>query len=373
MSTSTSRDDHRPRAARLAATIAVTAVLLGGCVSSNFHSGTTDPGSIVHDNALTIDFTRRPTRADLGLAADRSFRAYDRTGPMLQATLKFPGGTVRVPATSVLAATDSSGGATDVNYTHQPKYFTVSRTFTGVGEARTALTQDAAVLGLSRTEIEENLPDLGGGTIVPQTRVLHGLVHDWLSVEVDLTDGDEPGVIKADYQIAVDAYHNPALDKVVRDGVFTADLTRKPTRADLGMLDGYGESDARPAWGERLAVAWTLPTGVLAEPVASVLTYSGAGASVDAFGKAEPDRSIVLLATKDFADGAAQLTRDAPLLGLDPATVRDVFAGAPAGTRVSRTVNGADTPHYGVTAKIEVGRSATTPGTATIHYTFHYK
>jgi hypothetical protein len=374
------REPGRRRRAAAAAPIAVVAlltVLLGGCVSSNtnsaLHSGTSDPGSIVHGNALTIDLTRRPTRADLGIPATSSFRAYGRSGPMLATTLKLPTGTLTVPATSVMAATDEQGGASDPNHAHEPKFFTISQTFTSVAQAREELTKHAGVLGLSPSEIDEDLPDLGTGATVPQTRVLHGLVHGWLSASVDLTDGDEPGVVKADYQLAIDVYHNPALDRVVHDGVFTADLTRKPTRADLGLLPGYGVGQAQPAWRQRLSIRWTLPTGVLHEPVTSVLTYSGSADTLDSFGTAEPAVTTVLLATGDFAEARVQLERDTPLLGLDPKAVAALFEGPPDGPRVRKTLKGGDTGAYAVDVTADLGRSATAPGTGSIRYTFSWK
>lgn len=362
----------RPASRVIAVLVAlICTTLLGGCVT-HLRTGSSSPGSIVHDGALTLDFRQRPTRADVGFGTDRNVRSYEPTGQSkLQSTLIFPTGQVVVPATDVTIATDTSGGALDHNFDHEPKQFTVSRLFASGDDARASLTADAHTLGLSQDEIDLALPQIGTGAVVPQQRVLHGLVDSWLSVDVELMD-DEGGQVSAQYAIGIDVYHNPAIDKVVQDGVFTADLTHKPTRSDLGMLDGYSTATLQPAWQQTLAVRLTLPDGVIDEPVSNITTLSATTATGDPEGKNAPVSTAVQLTSSDAATLQQRVTKDAAVLGLDAAQVAAIFASPAGGNRVQKTLAGRGTSVYDVAARFDVTAGGTNAFSAAVTYTFTF-
>ncbi len=328
------------------------------------------PASIVHGNALTLDFTTRPTRASFGFAADRNYRSYQRSGPMLQTKAVLPGGTIVIPAFDVTAASDAAGGAQDKNYTHTPKWFDISRTFDDAESARTSLLADASILGLSAAEIEQVLPQVGTGVVVPQQRVLHGLVDDWLSLDVELSDGDN-GDVTAQYVIQIDYFHNAAIDKVVSDGRFALDLTRRPDRADVGMLDGYSDSYIQPPWGQTLTFALTLPGGSLEQPLTSAASTSARSADDSAADSAAPVSTVFSVADSSVAAVERDALAAAPLLGVDPVAVQSIFA-APAGQRVTKTLAGTSTAAYDVTMKLDVTPGQAGNFAASLKYTFTY-
>jgi hypothetical protein len=343
--------------------------LLGGCVSTS--GTTTQAGSIVHGNKLTIDLRHRPTRAEVGLEAGRNFRAYERSGDQLQATVKLPTGTVTIPAFIVQAATNAAGGAGDTVRTHEPKFFDIERLFPDAATARQSLESDATALGLAEADVQRAFPDLGTGTAVPQSRVLHGLVHDWLSVEVTLTDM-EAGQVQADYAFSIDVFHNPAVDKVVHNGVFAIDLTHRPTRAELGFLPTYWEANVQPAWQQSLRAQLTLPTGRVELPVTSVHSTSGVGSAADPNGVDAPKATNVALAATSVADAHQRLLSDAAKLGLDRAAVEAVFRG-PSGTRAHKTLHGAQTAVYDVLATVDAQLGQPGAFAASLAYTFTYR
>jgi hypothetical protein len=346
--------------------------LLGGCVT-HLRSGSSPGGatatSIVHDNAVTLDFRNRPTRADVGLPADRNSRSYGTTGTPLQVTLILPAGPVVVPAFDVTAATDSSGGALDKNYSHTPKDFLVSSRFANGADVRASLDKNAAVLGLSQADLDLALPSVGTGAVVPQQRVLHGLVKDWLSVDVELMDG-ENGQVVVEYSIGIDVYHNAAVDQVVRGGIFTADLTRRPTRAALGLLDGYSSAFIQPAWQQSLSLHVTLPDGVLTGAVSSISTSSGAE---DTDGRNQPISTSIQLAPSTAAALQQRLGVDGPLLGLDPTQLAAIFSAPTGGDRVQQTLTGTSTSVYAVSAKFDVTPGGANAFSAVVTYNFTYK
>lgn len=345
--------------------------------SSRLRDDNTAAGSILHGNKLTLDFRHKPTRTEVGLEPGKAFRAYERNGPMLQATLKFPTGTIEVPCFIVQASTDAAGGAADAQLKdetiskHQPKYFDVEQLFPDGASARQSLTQNAKVLGLSQAEIDLVLPQLGTGAVVPQSRVLHGLVDDWLSIEITLTDM-EHGQVQADYEISIDVYHNPAIDKVVHDGVFALDLTRTPTRADLGFLDTYSDADIKPAWGKSLRARLTLSGGAIEEPVSSVSSTSAIDIGQDPSGTGPPKQTTVSLKPGTPTDVRRELLADAPALGIDQAAASAIFA-APTGTRVQKTLRGKSTSVYDVLAKADVSIGQPGAFAASVTYTFSYR
>ena len=104
---------------------------------------------------------------------------------------------------------------------------------------------------MRHSEIAKAFADVGTGATVAQSRDLHGLVDGWLAFDVTVNDIDD-GKVQAVYEFTIDQFHNPALDKVVHDGVFTADLRTRPSRAALGFLPHYWMADISPSTSVRV-------------------------------------------------------------------------------------------------------------------------
>jgi hypothetical protein len=334
--------------------------------TSKLRTGNDLPSSIVHDHKLTLDFRERPTRADVGLPAGRTFRIYSSDDPLLQTTVVLPTGTVLLPCFTVKIATDAAGGAIDSaagETEHEPKYFDLFRSFGSAADAQQSLSADAKVLGLSQEEIDRTLPDLGKGGVVAQSRVLHGLVHDWLSIEVTLSDGDN-GTVQAQYAISIDVYHNPAIDKVLHNGVVPLDLTTRPTRADLGFLPGYRTAVISPPWGESYRVPITVPGGSFEVPDGSVQSSAPSGSA--------PPAQTTVTTTSSLADAQRVLTASAAALGLDRVAVDAIFRGS-SGRRVQQTLSGASTAVYTVTVRADVLLGQAGGNAASLSYRFVYR
>lgn len=355
----------------LAALPLIVVILLGGCVvTSSGTQNTRDSGSVVHDGRLTLDLRGRPTRADVGLTGDRTSRSYQRTGSdMLQVKVQLPTGALTLPCFVVSFATDDSGGANDTVATHLPKSFTLNRRFTTSADARTAMQQDASQLGLHADEIKRSLPDLGTGASVPQSRVLHGLVDGPLSLEITLNDIDNGGV-QAIYEFSLDRFHNPAVDKVVHDGVFGVDLTTRPSRAALGFLPTYWQAAVRAPFGQTLRVDLTLAGGAhLDMPVDSVASTSSVNGGSDPQGVGQP-RATMIVRTLSVDDARTQLLRDASALGVNAKDVRVALAGNGV---LDKTFAGGDTPTYAVKARVSANLAEPGNYAAALTYTFTYR
>jgi hypothetical protein len=338
-------------------------------VTTSRTQDTRDSGSVVHDGRLTLDLRQRPSRADVGLTAGRTSRSYQRAGDdMLQVKVELPGGALTLPCFLVSFATDAADGATDTVATHQPKSFVLNRRFANSADARTAMLRDAEVLGLHSDEIDRAFPDLGTGAAVPQSRVLHGLVHDWLSLEITVNDIDNGGV-QAIYDFSVDQFHNPAVDAVVHDGVFGIDLTRRPSRAALGFLPAYPTAVVRAPYGQTLRVDLRLPDGRVAMPVDSVTSTSSVDGGADPNGVGEP-RATTLVRTLSVADARAQLQEDTAALGLDAQAVAAALDGS--GT-VHTTLIGRDTAVYAVKVNLSANLAEAGDFAASLRYTFTYR
>lgn len=225
------------------------ALITGGCDSVSTDSP--NEPTIVHDHQISLDFTHRPTRESFGMEPDSNLRAYQRTGKAYDVSVTLPTGTFHTPAFLVEGSTDPAGGAHDQDHTHQPKYFDIQTTYPDGQEALQAVRDRAKVLGIAPRELTRLEDDLGSGATVPQSRVVNGLIRDWLSVSVAFAD-QEGSEVQVTYQIDIDTYHNPALDKVVHDGAMRLDLTTSPTRADLGFLPTYGDAAITPEPGDQL-------------------------------------------------------------------------------------------------------------------------
>ncbi len=329
-----------------------------------------DSGSAVHDGRMTLDLRKRPTRAEVGLNDAAASRSYERSGAQpLQVKVELPGGSVSLPCFVVTVATDATGGVSDTVATHQPKFFVLNRRFPNSADARAAMVHDGKLLGLHADEIGRIFPDLGTGAAVPQSRVLHGLVRDWLSLEITVNDIDD-GQVQAVYTFSIDEFHNPAVDKVVHDNVFGIDLTRRPSRAALGFLPTYPTATVRAPYGQVLHVDLRLADGGrVAMPVDSVTSTSSVNGGPDPDGVGEP-RMTTIVRTSSVADAHAELRRDAAALGIADRDVAGVFDGA--GT-VRTTLTGRDTASYAV--KVTVSANLAEPGAfaASLRYTFTYR
>lgn len=347
-------------------------VSLGGCVvngsqlSSDGRSSAAPADSIVHDNKLTLDFRHRPSRADFGLADDRNFRAYQRSGPMLHATVILPTGTVNLPCFLVQAATDQAGGTIDSGvdvYSHPPKYFDIERVFDSADQARQSLLSDARTLGLHTSEVEDVVAAVGPGAAT-QSRTLTGLVDDWLSVEVTVDEvGD--GQVQVDYAISVDVYHNPAVDKIVHDGVVRVDLTDRPDRAALGFLDTYSLASVTPAPDRSLRADLVLAQGTITVPLGSMISPAPTATG-------EPTQTVVTAHPMSVADARRLLESQAAALGIDRAAVEAAFDGPP-NTRSQRTLEAASSPVYEVSVKLDAHLGQAGGYAASVTYRFTYR
>lgn len=315
---------HRP--ARLV--VAAVAVLLLGACSVTIDGENDDPGetratppTIVRDGAVSLDLTQRPTRESFGIPADRNFRAYQRPagGEPLRTTVSLTGGSFEVPAYLIQAASDFSGGANDKDYSHQPKAIDVFASYPSGEKALAAVASHADLLGLDPQRIKLVEGDLGAGATVSQSRVLTGLVDDWLSVEVVLTDADE-GEVQVQYEFNVDVYHNAAADKILDDGVVDLDLRARPSREDLGFLPSYREADVNAEPFRDLTVRLRTAAGT-ARVQAPNLTSSSAGPG-------GPPTATVITSTSSPERLRADLLSQVDALGLPEAEVRSLFDGS---------------------------------------------
>ena len=357
----------------LAATLAT--VVLGGCtVSQPLRSGSTMPGSVLRDGAITLDLRRPPTRADLGFTEGRNERAYQQEpgGPPIAVTVELPTGSLALPAFVVSAEGDDHTPAGTSN-PRPPQRIVIERTFTDAAAARESLAADSALLGLDRSERELLLSRVAAGRppAMAQQGHLDGLVRGWLASSVDVIGHEDP-TVQVNYTFTANEYHNPAVDKVVHDGVFAIDLTRRPSRADLAFRAGYSLADVRPAPRAELTARLALPGGTLERTAASVISATTFADDTDPTGTGEPRQTAVSLPATGTDQAARTLRADAALLGLDEAAVRAVFAGPP-GTHVKTTLPGRSTQVYTASAQVELTLGQPGPFAASISYRFAYR
>jgi len=341
----------------VAGLVVLVVVFLGGCtVGASLRSGTTAPGSIVHDDKATIDLRRKPTREDLGFQPGRNDRSYQRGAGVdaIVTTVELPTGSVRIPAFGITA----DGGDFNSSAPLPPRHIVVLRRFETPNQALQSLLADAPTLGFSQQDVESLLSRVAStaGTPTPQQGVLEGLVQDWLAVYAEVI-GYEDGTVGVNYTFTIDQFHNPAIDKVVHDGVFGIDLTHRPSRAELAFLDGYNFARVQPAWNETLSVRLTLPDGVIQRPVRSVVSTA--------------TRTVVWLVSSSIQDAQQVLAADAPVLGVQPSAVDAVFTGEPG--HVKTTLPGRTTAFYDVTVTIDATLGQSGAFAAAVSYTFLYR
>jgi hypothetical protein len=334
-------------------------VSLGGCTVATHEPGPTAP-AVVSGNAITIDLRRQPTRDDLGFRPGSNASSYQRgtrgLGPEpIDTTVVLPTGTLRVPAFNVKA----DEGDLDPNpaIPRPPQHIIVQRTFDTAQETTESLLADAPTLGYAQSDVDTLLSRVGpsAGSHLPQRGVINGLVHEWLAAYVEVT-ANESGTLGVNYNFTINVFHNPAVDKVVRDGVYPIDLTHRPSREELAFRDGYAAARVEPAWNETLSVLLTLPDGVLNHPIRTV--YSS---------KTYTDIS---LASSSVTDARQTLLADAPALGITPTAVDEVFAGRSG--FVKTTLTGRSTPVWSVSVKVEVTLDQPGAFAASLMYRFTY-
>lgn len=318
-------------------------------------SGATAPGSIVHDNEATIDLRRKPTREDFGFEPGRNDRSYQRgTGvDAIVTTVELPTGSLRIPAFVITA----DGGDFTSSAPLPPRNIVVQRLFDNPKQALQSLITDAPTLGFSHQDVESLLSRVAStaGTPAPQQGVIDGLVQDWLAISVEVI-GYEDGTVGVNYTFTVDQFHNSAVDKVVRDGVFGIDLTHRPSRAELGFLDDSNIARVQPAWNATLSVRLTLPDGVILRPVRSVDSTA--------------TQTVVSLVPSSIRDAQHVLAADAPALGVEPSAIDTVFTGKPG--HVKTSLPGLKTAFYDVTVTIDATLGQPGAFAAAVSYTFLY-
>jgi hypothetical protein len=332
------------------------------------------PGSVLRGGAITLDLRRPPTRADLGFTEGRNERAYQQEpgGAPIAVTVELPTGTLTLPAFVVSADGDDHTPAGARN-PRPPQRIVIERMFADAVAAGRSLAADSALLGLDRADRELLLSRVAAGRppAMPQQGSLAGMVHGWLAASVDVI-GQDDATVAVNYTFTVNEYHNPAIDKVVHDGVFAIDLTRRPSRADLALRDGYSLAEVRPAPRAELTARLTLPGGALERTTAGVTSTTTSAANTDPAGTGEPRQTVVSLPATGTEQAARTLHADAALLGLDEAAVREVFAHAP-GTHVKTTLPGRSTQVYAASAQVELTLGQPGPFAASISYRFDYR
>jgi hypothetical protein len=321
-------------------------------------SGTTQSGSIVHDNKATIDLRSRPTRADLGFQPGRNDRSYQRGAGVdaIVTMVHLPTGSLEIPAFVITAdAGDFSPGNESIP--RPPQFIVVQRLFDNPDQALQSLIADAPILGFARHDVDALLSRVARtvGTLAPQQGVLNGFVQDWLAAYAEVI-GYEDGTVGVNYTFTINQFHNEAIDKVVHDGVFGIDLTHRPSREELAFRDTYDSARVQPAWNATLSVRLTLPDGVIQRQVRSVdstATYT-----------------VVSLVPSSIQEARQVLADDAAVLGVPLTGIDAVFAGQPG--HVKTTLPGRSTPFYDVTVTIDATLGQPGAFAAAVSYTFTY-
>lgn len=306
-------------------------------------AGSHAPGTAVHDGKLTVDLRQHaPSRADLGYPAGQNFVAYQSgfataDGAPIDTTLMLPAGTLRIPASVVSA----DGGnplsvSDDPDHLRPPVDLVVNRTFGSLADARAALTADSATLGIGAAP--------SGGYEVGTD---YSAVHDWLSLTVTMQAPDTAGHVVVQYAFNFGIYHNPVRDRIEHDGVVEIDLTKAPSREDLGFLPTYSTMDLNPEPGRTLTVRMTLPGGVVERQVTEVTSTSDSKDEPDPRGLGLPRRTSFTTTAMSMDELKAALLADAGALGLSPEQIQNGFAGDP-GQNYGATLRGKPTAVYDV-------------------------
>ena len=349
-------------------------ILLGACAGeTRTNSGAAD--SPLHDDHLTVDLRTKPSREDFGLHPDEDQASYERgiRSDGIETTVLLPTGTFRTSAflvTGSAPSTDEYRGSTPPD----PNDLLVQRSFASAESAFASLRSDAPVLGISLDDLDLLFGNVADPrALAPGAGVLNGLVDDWLALWVDVT-GSEEGETQVNYTFTIDRFHNDATDQAIHDGVFSLDLTRRPSRADLTLRDGYVSADVEPAWNETLTIQLTLPSGFIERQMGSIYAASEVGAPVvdDPTGTGPPVTTSFYLATGSIAGLREEVLADAGALGIDPIEVDAVFTG-PDGQGIDRTLSGRSTAVYDVEVRLQAtpGQPGDYAASAVYEFTYH--
>ena len=338
-------------------------------------TGSTTRGTAVHDGKMTLDLRQKPTRADLGYPTNENFVAYtrgfDTGGDPIDTTVILPTGTLHIPAQSVSASDGNAlDKSQDPDHVRPPLDIQIDRVFPSKQAALSSLAADAPAL----------LVGWHVDIAAAQNAILHGTAFDygasrlsnWLDVGFSTDSPGTDGTVHVTYQFGIDQWHSPWIDRVVHDGVFTADLTKPPTRLDLAMRDSYNASTYIPYPGTPLSVKLTLPNGVLTRQASSVASASTSPKDTDPHGVNQPTYTTVDLLSNTSESVLADVLADAPLLGLKPADVQAVYDQK--ADKPSATLTGLSGPVFDVTVKVSFDKTvaATSAYSATAEYTFTY-
>lgn len=314
----------------------------------------------MHGNQATIDLNHKPTRKDFGFEPGRNDRSYQRGfGPFagvktIDTTVVLPAGSLRVPAFGI----NADGGDFISAATLPPRHIVIQQVFDKPDKALQSLITDAPILGFSEQDVQSLLSRVAStaGTRTPQQGVLNGLVRDWLAAYVEVI-GYEDGTVGVNYNFTIDQFHNPAVDKVVHDGIFGLDLTHRPSRPELGFLENSAIARVQPAWNETLSVRLALPDGVIQRPVSRV--------------DSTERQTVVSLTSNSVSNAQQVLTADAPVLGVPPSAIGDTFTGQSG--HVKKTLPGRTTPFYTVTVTVDATLNQPGAFSAAVSYTFTYR
>ncbi|MBO1756017.1 hypothetical protein [Allobranchiibius sp. CTAmp26] len=346
-----------------AAAVIVT-VALAGC-SVSFHAGGTrsgaapTPPSIVHHGRVSLDFRQTPTRAAFGLPADESWRGYEaHYRHTYQLSITLPRGVLRLPAHVIDGDTDDVGGAVDIDRSHRPKYFTIDVLYPSDAAADAALAEQSSMLGIThRPSAVDALVD---GS---PSRDLFVEVQRLSNLSATLSS---PG--ERYYYFSFDRYHNAAVDAVLHDGRMDLDARTRPSRAELGFLDDYGQADVQPTPPSTAPVRLTLrtPHDTVTLAVNSLTSTSGLdGDPQRTRERAAPSRTTTE-SVMSVASARAQLLRAAPALGLPTSAIPALFAGS------KRTLH-AMTSAYDLEVDVQADASGDATAMASVSYRFAWR
>ena len=258
-----------------------------------------------------IDFTTRPTRQAMGLPAGQGSVTYPKGNARpIDTTLRFPTGDVPVTLFEIDISTNSSM-TDDPDPSHEPKYFDLYQHFDNYADLDHLLHKYQDVLGISNEDLKTAGPE--GTTIMP------GFVHDWLSLEVEVRTSVNGGwnII---YDVAVDEFHNAAVDKVLHGSKLTLDLRHKPTRADLGFLPTYDQANVWPTPGTAIEVTLITDHGTATIPMNTLMTSWSDGTGPQDM----PTRSALSMSSTT-AHVKAHIPAVCAAFGLDAAAARSAI------------------------------------------------
>lgn len=352
------------RIVRAAVTAAAAAVLAGCTVTHNPDelsrtSSATTPASIVKDGRVTLDFRHPPTRDEFGLPSNQNWRFYiAKDRHVYDLTIELPDGTLRLPVTDIDGDTDDAGGASDSDYRHLPRFFTIKARYPTDAAADQAVAHQLARLGINRRATVSDV-------------LLSGSPSHRLSVTVqrvsNLSASLDPG--ERYYFFTFDEYHNPAIDKVLINGRMKIDLRRPPSREQLGFTPTYDTADVKPPppSTEPYTVDLELPGGRAVVRSDSVTSVSGP--TPDQPDSTAPPSRTDLTSIRSIAGARAELTKNAAALGLTTAQVNGLFAGSGPVTRTLRVRASA----YDLELRLDANLSTTDESAASVRYVFTYK